>query len=181
MSEMSEQKRLAYADPPYIGQARRHYQMPEVDHEALIKKLILYDGWALSASSTSLKEILAYCPPEIRIAAWVKPFAFFHRGTRGHPPFAWEPVIFVSARPQQRTPKGIRDWLSANAFGVTPAERTWGKERKTGGIKPPAFCQWLFCLLGAKPNDSFDDLFPGSRMVSEQWKRWLSQQEQEDE
>ena len=28
--------KVAYADPPYVGQAKRHYNMPEVDHEELI-------------------------------------------------------------------------------------------------------------------------------------------------
>lgn len=27
--------RVAYADPPYPGQARRHYKMPEVDHASI--------------------------------------------------------------------------------------------------------------------------------------------------
>lgn len=44
--------KFAYADPPYIGQAKRHYQSEEVDHEKLIKRLIneYPDGWALSLS-----------------------------------------------------------------------------------------------------------------------------------
>lgn len=48
--------RLAYADPPYIGQARRHYAndpsgvpAEEVDHEALLDLLQGYDGWARGA------------------------------------------------------------------------------------------------------------------------------------
>ena len=31
---------FAYADPPYIGQARRHYQQDEVDHKKLIEQLV---------------------------------------------------------------------------------------------------------------------------------------------
>lgn len=55
--------RLAYADPPYIGQARKHYkhdpQCAEVDHAALLAQLQGYDGWALSLSSPSLKVMLS--------------------------------------------------------------------------------------------------------------------------
>jgi len=70
--------RLAYADPPYIGQARKHYgpDAREVNHELLVNHLREFDGWALSASSPSLAKILPLCP-EARVAAWVKPFASF--------------------------------------------------------------------------------------------------------
>jgi hypothetical protein len=37
------------------------------------------------------------------------------------------------------------------------------------GMKPPAFCAWVFDLLGAAPGDSLDDLFPGSGMVGRSW------------
>lgn len=45
--------KFAYADPPYIGQAKRLYGdhpdfAGEVDHAALIVDLLRYDGWALS-------------------------------------------------------------------------------------------------------------------------------------
>ena len=54
--------KLAYADPPYIGQAKRHYShdpsgipAEEVDYEELIRTLLTeYDGWVLSASSPSI-------------------------------------------------------------------------------------------------------------------------------
>ena len=48
--------KFAYADPPYIGQAKRHYShdpnCAEVDHAELIAQLCseFPDGWALSAS-----------------------------------------------------------------------------------------------------------------------------------
>jgi len=54
--------RFAYADPPYMGQAKKHYShdpnCAEVDHAALIERLNAYDGWALSLSTPSLKHIL---------------------------------------------------------------------------------------------------------------------------
>lgn len=40
---------FAYADPPYIGQAKAHYsedpRCAEVDHKALIQTLERYDSW----------------------------------------------------------------------------------------------------------------------------------------
>ena len=118
-----EMGKFAYADPPYVGQAKRHYQCEEIDHVALIKRLVdeFPDGWALSCSTPSLREILPLCPDDVRVAAWVKPFAFFKGGVK--PPFAWEPVIWRTVRKKEKRAFGVRDWLSCNAFGVTKAER----------------------------------------------------------
>ena len=63
--------RFAYADPPYIGQAKRHYSADplcaEVDHHELINRLVAEfpDGWALSASTPSLAIILPMCPSRL--------------------------------------------------------------------------------------------------------------------
>ena len=98
--------KFAYADPPYIGQAKRHYsddpQCAEVDHLELIIRLYheFPDGWALSCSSPSLMQIMEIFStqigvlgrPPIRIAAWCKSFCAFKRNVR--PAYAWEPVIF---------------------------------------------------------------------------------------
>lgn len=72
--------RFAYADPPYVGQARKHYNTEEVDHAALIHHLVVEypDGWALSCSSPSLPKLLPLCPADIRVMAWVKPFVIMH-------------------------------------------------------------------------------------------------------
>lgn len=53
----SKPMRFAYADPPYIGQAKRHYSP---------------DGWALSASAPSLATILPLCPSGYRVAVWAR-------------------------------------------------------------------------------------------------------------
>jgi hypothetical protein len=37
------------------------------------------------------------------------------------------------------------------------------------GAKPAAFCRWIFELLGARFDDLFDDLFPGSGSVTRAW------------
>ena len=83
--------RIAYADPPYVGQAKKRYGVPEIDVPWLIHQLEGYDGWALSASSPSLKYILSLCPDSARVMAWVKPFAIFKPNV--NPAYAWEPVI----------------------------------------------------------------------------------------
>lgn len=94
--------RLAYADPPYPGRSRRYYgdhpdYAGEVDHAELIASLVAtYDGWALSTSADALVDVLALCPPGVKVAAW-------HRGARPRrrvvrPLNAWEPVIYFGER-----------------------------------------------------------------------------------
>jgi len=161
-------KRIAYADPPYIGCAHLYKDHPdydgEVDHLELLTRLQRdYDGWALSASSRSLPEILGYLRgqlwPAPRILIW----------TKNSIRYAWEPVIIRSAR----TPGNhLRDWLfcEPDAFQWRP---------KPGnhvlGAKPKPFCMWLFEWLGAEPGDTLDDLFPGSGAVGRAWEEYEQQ------
>lgn len=168
--------KLAYADPPYLGQGRKHYAQHHDDaaewdsiyaHLALIQRLEDdYDGWALSASSSSLQELLACCQPGVRIAAWVKPFAAFKVGV--NPAYAWEPVIFrPTPRKHDRSRPTTRDWLAASITlkkGLT-------------GAKPTAFCRWIFDLIRAEPDDKLDDLFPGTGIVGREWDKWRNQME----
>ena len=165
---MRERRRIAYADPPYIGQAKRHYsadpRCAEVDHAALIEQLCGFDAWALSLSSPSLQHILALCPADVRVGAWVKPFASFKPGV--NPAYAWEPVIWRSGRKRARTEATVRDWVSCN---IT-------LQRGLSGAKPEPFCFWLFDVLGAEPDDEFTDLYPGSGAVSRAWEKWRNQQ-----
>lgn len=162
--------KFAYADPPYVGQAKKHYGKEEsyageVDHRELIDRMCrdFPDGWALSASSPSLREILPLCPEDIRIAAWVKPFAIFKPNV--NPAYAWEPVIFRGGRKRDRKAQTVRDWLRCN---VT-------LRRGLSGVKPEAFGFWLFDLLGMEPSDELVDLFPGSGAVTHAWGRWRMQ------
>ncbi len=159
--------RLAYADPPYLGQAKKHYakdpRCAEVDHADLFLRLADYDGWALSCSSPSLRDLLPLSPLGSRVAAWVKPFASFKPGV--NPGYCWEPVIFKPARSGERDRPTVRDWVSANI--------TLGKG--LSGAKPPAFNLWLFELLGAREGDSFDDLFPGTGGVTRDWETRFSE------
>lgn len=152
--------KVAYADPPYIGCANRYPEKTEVDHRELIARLETYDAWALSASSPSLKIILPMCPDDIRIAAWVKPFCSFKVGV--FPAYAWEPVIFKGSRRPPRTEPTVRDWLAESMT----------LEKNMCGAKPPKFCYWIFNLLGMLPEDTFDDLFPGSGIVTKCWNEF---------
>jgi hypothetical protein len=106
--------RFAYADPPYMGQAKKHYShdpnCAEVDHAALIERLNAYDGWALSLSTPSLKHILPLCPDDCRVMAWVKPFCAFKVNV--NPAYAWEPVIVRGGRKRTRHQETVRDWVS---------------------------------------------------------------------
>lgn len=161
--------RVAYADPPYIGQARKHYgpEAREVNHEMLVRHLCEFDGWALSCSSPSLREILPLCPPETRVAAWVKPFCSFKPNV--NPAYAWEPVLFVPARSGGRDRLTVRDWVAAN---IT-------LKKGLSGAKPEDFCLWLFDLLGMDREDEFSDLFPGSGVVMASWSQWRTRGRQE--
>jgi hypothetical protein len=146
---------FAYADPPYVGQGKRYVERTEVDQCALVARLVADypDGWALSLSSTSLQEILAYCPDDVRVGAWAKPFAIYKPNV--NPAYAWEPVIFRGGRKRDRTEVTVRDWFKHN---VT---------LKTGlvGAKPLVFCHWILSLLNFQLGDRLDDLYPGTKTM----------------
>lgn len=42
------------------------------------------------------------------------------------------------------------------------------------GRKPIQFCAWLFEAVGAVPGDGFDDLYPGSGIVSAAWAEFVA-------
>jgi hypothetical protein len=156
--------RVAYADPPYIGQAAKHYahdpSCAEVDHAELIARLDTFDAWALSLSSPTLKTILALCPDDVRVGAWVKPFASFKPNV--NPAYAWEPVVFRGGRKRGRDEPTVRDWVASN---IT-------LKRGLSGAKPAPFCWWVFDFLGMEPGDEFHDIFPGSGAVDRAWDEW---------
>ena len=163
--------RFAYADPPYIGQAKKHYGKEanyagEVDHKDLVERLCqeFPDGWALSCSSPSLKQILTYCPEDVRIMAWVKPFASFKPNV--NPAYAWEPVIVRGGRKRGRAKSTVRDWVSVN---IT-------LKKGLSGAKPPEFCRWLFAVLGMELGDEFVDFFPGTGIVGRTWQEVQKQE-----
>jgi len=157
---------IAYADPPYIGQAKKHYNCEEIDHHKLLLRLQAYDAWALSCSSTTLQEILTMpeCPRNVRIAAWVKPFCIFKPNV--NPAYSWEAVIFHGVRKRDRKEKTVKDHCIEN---IT-------LRKGLIGAKPEKFCYWLFDLLGVLPEDEFFDLFPGTDIVTKSLETWLTSQ-----
>jgi hypothetical protein len=166
--------RFAYADPPYLGLAAkfygdRHpdavsYDDPET-HRLLIARLSneYPDGWALSLHAPSLRVILPMCPEDVRVGAWTKPFASFKPGV--NPGYCWEPLLFRGGRRPGRDVPTVRDYC---AVPIT-------LQRGFKGAKPEGFCRWVFDLLGAAPDDEFDDLFPGSGAVSRAWDAFRAQ------
>lgn len=165
--------RFAYADPPYPGMAAKHYSghvdyAGEVDHRELVARLCgEYDGWVLHTSSVALAGVLALIDAEgvdVRIMAWVKPFAAFKRNVSVA--YAWEPVIVKAIRKPVVTQQVVsRDWI---AVPMTLA-------RGTVGAKPAEVCRWLFAVSGLQPEDNFTDLYPGSGAVSRAWQGWRDQ------
>jgi hypothetical protein len=162
--------KAAYADPPYLGCGAKHYgdrheaaaeyDTPEA-HRRLIERLCdEYDTWALSLHEPSLRVLLPMCPDDVRVAAWVKPFAAFKANvTRA---WTWEPVIFRFARPRTREQDTWRDFVSEPI----------AMRRGFPGAKPDGFCFWLFEGLNLTAEDEFHDLFPGSGAVGDAWEKW---------
>lgn len=163
--------RFAYADPPYLGCGRKFYSDhpdaaswddPET-HRQLIERLETDypDGWALSCHVPSLKTLLPMCPDDTRVGAWIKPFHVLKKGVR--PSYGWEPVLFRGGRNKNHPPppKGgtattPRDFVIAN---IT-------LKRGLTGAKPEDFCRWILDIFGWVPEDTLDDLFPGTGVLA---------------
>ena len=156
--------RFAYADPPYIGMAHRYPENTEVDHAELIARLTgeFTDGWALSLHTPSLRTIRELCPSDVRVMAWVKPFAAFKPNV--NPAYAWEPVIVCGGRKRTRQQLTVRDWISAN---ITI-------RKGLVGAKPDAFCDWILDVLNVEPEDEVIDLYPGTGSMGRAVSRRLS-------
>jgi|SRR5215471_4634051 len=166
----SAKVRVAYADPPYPGASDHYRRHPdyggEVDQAALITRLVTEfpDGWALSTSSTALRDLLPLCPPKTRIGAWTKRFVTLRRGI--NPVYAWEPVLFYGGRKLKLNRKGeptnfLYDWISQSP-----------PMNSLVGSKPDAFSFWVFGMLGLQHGDTLVDLYPGTGAVARAWERW---------
>jgi len=166
--------RFAYADPPYLGTAAKFYgqlhasaadyDRPET-HQALIDRLSAdYDGWALSLSSPSLQQILPMCPADVRVMAWVKPFASFKPGVGVA--YAWEPIIVRGGRRRERDQQTVRDWIAEN---IT-------LKRGFAGAKPTAVIRWLLEIWNVHADDEIEDIFPGSGAVTAALDGWRAAQ-----
>lgn len=153
---------FAYADPPYIGQAFKHYRddprCAEVDHAALIASMCedYPDGWALSggANIASLQIIVPLLPVGARVMPWVKDWASFKPNV--NPAYAWEPVFIWRGRKRTRKQKTIRDWVMAQAT----------TRKGLAGAKPLPFSFAVFDWLNIQPDDELVDLYPGTGAVS---------------
>jgi hypothetical protein len=167
--------KAAYADPPYLGCGQKHYGALHEDaadyddpatHRILIEQLCdEFDTWALSLHEPSLRTILPMCPPDIRVASWVKPFAAFKANvTRA---WTWEPVIFRFSRDRTRKQDTWRDHISEPI----------AMRRGFPGAKPDKVCFWIFEGLNLEPEDDFHDLFYGSGAVTEAWRKWSERYE----
>lgn len=163
--------KIAYADPPYLGCGKKvygklHDSAFEWDNAQTHKKLIdllcdeFPDGWALSLHSPSLQTILPMCPNDVRVMAWVKPFAVFKKNVTVA--YAWEPVIVRGGRKRPSSMPTVRDWVS----------EVITLKKGCPGAKPEKFCMWLFDVLNLNPSDTFVDMFPGSGMVERSWKKF---------
>ncbi len=165
--------KFAYADPPYLGLAEKFYGAMHEDaaaydrletHAALVERLCgEFDAWAMSLHTPSLKRILSICPDEVRVGAWVKPFASFKKNV--NPGYTWEPVLFYGGRRRGSEIETVRDYVACN---IT-------LQRGFQGAKPDGVCFWIFDFLGARPDDEFTDVFPGSGAVARAWSKWKSQ------
>lgn len=160
---------MAYADPPYPGQAGKHYAdhpdyAGEVDHGPLVERLEREypDGWALSTSSPALREVLPLVPPQVRVMAWTKPFAAYKRNVRVA--YAWEPVLVKEGR-------RFDGAVPTRDFVACPITM----KRGLVGAKPDGFCRWLFAAMGLRPCDELHDLFPGSGAVQRAWDAYRFQ------
>lgn len=165
--------KLAYADPPYFGcgkmYAQHHPDAMDWDdpatHLELVERLQSeFGGWLLHMSATA--ESIALYAPLVRLTgarwcSWVKGFAAFKRNVSVA--YAWEPVIIKAARKPVVSKRQVnRDWINES---IT-------LKRGLTGAKPEAVVHWGLELLGARPDDDLDDLFPGTGAVTAAWKTW---------
>lgn len=162
--------RFAYADPPYMGQAKKHYgkhadYAGEVDHAALIARMETdFSGWALSLSMKSLATIIRLCPTDVSVLAWFKPIA---PPLGDHRRYNWEPVIL---RPMRRYGPGY----VPTATIASPPQFTFREKPASHviGEKPEAFAHWVFAAAGMTKEDELHDLFPGSGAITRAWETY---------
>lgn len=160
--------RFGIADPPYPGLSRKYYGdheafAGEVDHRVLIDRLEseFPSGWALCTSKQALRSVWLMCPAETRLS-------IFYKGSRACESYyernAYEAVLIRRGRELLRKPdEPLDDVLQ------------WGGRQHSHpgalvGMKPAAFCEWVFRQLGALRGDELVDVFPGSGAISRAWR-----------
>lgn len=160
-------KRLAYADPPYPGKARRYYKdqptfAGEVDQLELLQRLQRdFDGWALSTSPQGLRLLLPHVDASTFVCPWVKP----HKQPPAKGPGNVHEYVLV--KPARLVKPGPPD-----AFTGAVAR---GGDSDLMGRKPVKFVAWVFALLGASTCDTLLDLYPGSDIVGRCWAEFCRQ------
>ncbi len=170
--------RFAYADPPYPGCAHYYEERQEVDHADLIARLMAEypDGWALSTSSSALRDILALCPPATRVCVW-------RRRVRGGPSkralSAWEPLLVFRGREHATdVSQQLLDYIATDDVILDEVLDYRGRYDSFSGalvgMKPPSVSAWIFRQLGARAGDTLDDLYPGSGAVGRAWTLYTS-------
>jgi hypothetical protein len=167
--------KLGYADPPYIGCAHLYADHPdyggEVDHAYLIERLETeFDGWVLHAAATPRSYAVIVPIIEriggVRICQWVKSFSAFKRNVSVA--YASEPVFIKAARkPVVSKRRVMRDFVETEAVKASITLK-----RGLTGAKPEEVCHWAFELMGARPEDDLNDLFPGTGAVGRAWQTW---------
>ncbi len=188
--------KLAYADPPYPRQAKRHYKndpsgipAEEVNSAELLKELLKnYDGFALSTNEPGIEIIKDSLPKgyfkqhEIRIGVWVKPFCSWKPTHRVQ--YTWEPVLYHPVRPNgNKSIPSVRDHIIVdngkdacvdcfmlNCCRQIPSVAVRANitlRKGTHGAKPDAFCDWILDIIGYQSGDQIDDLFPGTGAMSQ--------------
>lgn len=158
-------RHFAYADPPYPGCAKRYYKMPEVDHAALALELdaTYPDGWALSTSAAAAPDVCRQIPGPLRLAIWCRAC---RRPRRFGPHNAFEVLLIRGGRPRHHDPK------SPASDVLTWSGRQHTHPKALVGMKPAAFCEWMFHLLGAVQGDTLTDIFTGSGAVARAWDQF---------
>lgn len=160
---------IAYADPPYPGQSKKHYgdhpdYAGEVDHAILVQQLRDYDAWILHTSSPALRRVLWMCEEDVRVLSWGKSFCAF----KANVPlaYAWEPVIIKVGRKQVTGGD-----ITMRDFIFEPMTM----RRGLVGAKPERVVHWALRAVGAEPSDELVDLFPGSGAVQRAWESFRDQ------
>ena len=162
---------FAFADPPYVGLAKKHYGKHrdydgEVNMAALIARMREeYDGWVLCLSEKSLPIILPMCPEGVIVGAWFKPIA---PPLGDHFRYNWEPVVVSPVRRYGPgyVPHALIESPPMFTFRAKPAAHVIGE-------KPEAFAHWVFALAGLTRDDEMDDLFPGSGAIGRAWETYV--------
>jgi hypothetical protein len=174
--------KMAIADPPYLGTAKRFYGLDGVgngkgsnyitntnpnaelfDDPATHLEMLDYlqdnfDSWAIAMNThslgTYLKKLKMGGDSGYRICSWIRTNSQ-PTGSRIRP--SWEPVLIYNHSSRRSYAHGARtkDYLICGA-------------PRNGfiGAKPYEWTEWVTNLLGYTEGDKIADLFPGSGAVT---------------